>query len=92
MPNSNLSIYAKWTALKYNITFITGEVVLKTGLQWYNNEIVLPDPQPEMAGFVFNGWCKGENSTKDLNLTCVPSRDVVFYALFTSKPIRVCLR
>ena len=55
MPGENTTLYAKWSAKPYTITFKDGETVLATIGKDYGTEITAPE-NPTKEGYTFAGW------------------------------------
>ena len=76
MPIDGLTLYAKWAAPKYTVTFDSnGGTEVPSQTVDYGKKAAVPEP-PEREGFTFSGWIKGESpfnfNTKiyaDTNLT-----------------------
>jgi uncharacterized repeat protein (TIGR02543 family) len=66
MPSSNVTLYAKWTAISYTLTYNanggSGSPSDATGLN-YGSTLVLSSTIPIKTGFVFTGWTANANGT-----------------------------
>ena len=73
MPNTSITVYAKWTPNSYNVTFVTDKSSTSTILE-YNTTIVYPnitDPCYRTR------WCTKDGKT--CNPATVPAHDIVLY-------------
>ena len=75
MPGENTTLYAKWSAKPYTITFKDGEAVLATIGQDYGTEITAPE-NPTKEGYTFAGWDTEIPAT-------MPARDMTIQAKWT---------
>ena len=82
-PNSNLTLYAKWTALPFNITFETnGGSLMSAIIRTTDQSISLPS-NPTRAGYTFAGWFTDSGLTSRFNASVMPPNDVTLYAKWT---------
>ena len=67
MPDSPVSVYAKFTRIVYTVTFMNGGQVVSTGKYYYGETIVMPgDPTKSSDGeftYKFSGWSPEVNKT-----------------------------
>lgn len=79
MPSENITVYAKWDANEYTITFElnggTGDTTLNAD---YATKIV--EPTPTKDGFDFAGWYKEGSFTTKYVFDIMPSEDITLYA------------
>jgi len=75
MPAEDATYTATWTINKYNVTFISDGVVIKTDTLDFNSPITAPE-DPTKDGYTFDGW----TPTVD---EAVPSNDVTYTAVWT---------
>ena len=76
MPARNLTLYARWSANEYTITFNTdGGTEIPAITQDYGTEIIMP-ADPTKIGYTFAGW------DKDIPVT-MPAENVTITAKWT---------
>ena len=75
MPGENTTLYAKWSAKPYTITFKDGETVLATIGKDYGTEITAPE-NPTKEGYTFAGWDTEIPAT-------MPAKDMTIQAKWT---------
>ena len=80
MPNKNITLYAKWAKNKYVISFNSNggnsieQIILEYKKELKDLEI------PTRKGYIFAGWFKDQELTKEFNLKTMPSEDIILYA------------
>ena len=92
MPDSNYSIYAKWTINQYTITLYynhpsveEGEI-FKTTTQEYNSDVrSIFSTDPYFEGYTFNRWCTDKNYQYPLTTLpqTMPDSNLTLYASWT---------
>jgi uncharacterized repeat protein (TIGR02543 family) len=95
MPAKNQTLYAKWNANSYSLSFETNGA--DSGLISNQNVIfgtlaTKPEADPNKVGYVFGGWntlANGLGSTWDFNLNTMPANDLVLYANWIETPYEV---
>ncbi len=86
MPNGDVTLYAKWTANQYTISFDTdGGSVVADITQDFGTAVTAPT-DPTQAGYTFAGWYTEIELTNLYRFTTMPSEDVTLYAKFVSLP------
>ena len=87
---SDTTIYAKWTAIEYSITYMDGETEL-TGLEpaTYTIEDAVNLPTPEKSGYTFDGWYTDAEftSSKVETIATGTTGAKTFYAKWTSTSV-----
>jgi uncharacterized repeat protein (TIGR02543 family) len=91
VTDRDVTLYAKWTAEKYGVTFdLNGQASASpapqplTGVP-YGDKITEPDPAPSLAGHTFLGWYRDPAATRKWNfqadvLDTDPAGDLTLYA------------
>lgn len=80
MPMRNVTIYAKWNASPYRVSFDTdGGTTLDPVAIWHNDPIVLPD-NPVKDGYEFLGWFSDENLETAFVEEVMPPMNFTIYA------------
>ena len=83
MPANNLTLYAKWTATSYTISFEENGGSLITDLtQNYGTATVKPS-DPTKVGSTFNGWFTDTALTLSYTFTTMPLSNLTLYAKWT---------
>lgn len=78
MPSENITLYAKWNANKYTITFETnGGNDIEPITEDYETYIELPTPKK--TGYSFEGWYSDEALTQKYESNKMP-KDITLYA------------
>ena len=73
------TLYAKYDANQYTITFMDGENKYKTATAAYGDKFVAPEA-PEKDGFTFVGWFTDKECTKEFDFNTAVSDTVTVYA------------
>ena len=82
MPSSSITLFAKWTANQYTISFETnGGSLIDPIVQDYDS-IVLSPQNPVLMNYRFEGWYLDEQLTELYEFTTMPARDITLYAKF----------
>jgi len=88
--NANTTLYAKWTANQYTITFDTdGGSAIEPITRDYNTTVTLP-AAPTKAGFTFAGWntqADGTGTPYADGASVTLTAPLTLYAQWTSKPV-----
>ncbi|MDD3952550.1 MAG: InlB B-repeat-containing protein, partial [Lentisphaeria bacterium] len=80
--NASLTLYAKWAASQYTITFDSNGGTAVAPITKYYNSAVLPPANPTRAGYTFTGWSPAIPAKMPLNgLTCVAQWAVRQYTI-----------
>lgn len=58
MGSSNLTLYAKWTAIQYSITFVSNGGTEVTSISGIIDQIITKPTDPTKQGYTFLGWYK----------------------------------
>ncbi len=89
MPSDNITLYAKWKAHSFNLTFDgNGGTVSET------TRLILCDtefgelPTPERVGYTFDGWFTEDNTQIFSNSTMATAEDVTAFAHWTIIPYK----
>lgn len=90
MPSKNITLYAKWKAHSFNLTFDgNGGTVSET------TRLILCDtefgelPTPERVGYTFDGWFTGDGAQIFADTTMATAEDVTVSARWTIIPYKV---
>ncbi|HEY4622281.1 MAG TPA: InlB B-repeat-containing protein, partial [Solibacillus sp.] len=85
---SNLTLYAKWVANSYTVTFnVTGGTTLAPKTILFNEKVMMPQV-PTKVGYTFAGWYKEATYTTEWNfLTDVVTGNITLYAKWTVNTI-----
>jgi len=82
MPGANITVYAKWTANLYTMSFETNGGNLITAItQDYDTVVSLPTPTK--SGYSFDGWYSNEELTESFVITTMPADNITVYAKWT---------
>ena len=80
MPSANITLYAKWTANNYTISFEeNGGSVVNDITQAFATNVVAPTA-PTKSGMVFVGWFTDIALTTAYTFTTMPSANLTLYA------------
>lgn len=80
---SNMTLYAKWVAIKPVITFdTTGGNSIDSQMIAYGNMATKPKT-PVKAGYMFEGWYTDEECTAEFDFTTKLTESIVLYAKWT---------
>ncbi|MCK4552124.1 MAG: InlB B-repeat-containing protein, partial [Tenericutes bacterium] len=80
MPASDATIYAKWTANQYTISFESnGGTETSSITQYYLTTFVEPD-EPTKEGYTFEGWFTDSELTLEYTFNTMPAYDATLYA------------
>ena len=89
MPSENITLYAKWKAHSFNLTFDgNGGTVSET------TRLILCDtefselPTPERVGYTFDGWFTEDGKQIFANTTMATAEDVTAFAHWTIIPYK----
>ena len=95
MGADNLTLYAQWTPLKFNVYFSAGEGTMADSFvasDYYNldcGSVLVPPEEPTREGYVFTGWTwNGE----PYELTVVPAQNITLVASWDVEPNMVKFR
>ncbi|XFA99122.1 InlB B-repeat-containing protein [Candidatus Izemoplasma sp. B36] len=84
--SSDITLYAKWVANEYDITYIIdGESTIIT--QTYGDEINFPN-NPIKVGYTFSGWYTDELNSNLFDTQTVPAEDISLYAGWEAIPFQ----
>jgi uncharacterized repeat protein (TIGR02543 family) len=80
----DLTLYAKWTINKYDVTFESngGSTVNKQTVE-YNSKAVKPN-NPKKSGYTFDGWYTDSKCTKTFDFRTPVIEDTTLYAKWKS--------
>lgn len=80
--SSNMTVYAKWTPLSFDITYIlnggTNEASNPTTFNTDTTSLVIQNPTKE--GYTFGGWYSDAEFTTAYSFTTIPVEDITVYA------------
>lgn len=80
MPSNDVTLYAKWTAIDYVLSFDTnGGTVIDNQTLSYTNPILLITT-PSKVGYTFLGWYMDESLTEEFDLDTMPAQNLTIYA------------
>ena len=80
MPNRDITLYAKWEANTYRITFNTnGGSKVEAYEAEYNTPIAAPS-NPYKEGYKFAGWYSDSELTKLYTFNRMPAKNITLYA------------
>ena len=82
---SNLTLYAKWEANKYTVTFVSngGTSVAKQTVA-YGSKTSKPS-DPAKSGYVFKGWYTDKSLTKAYNFSSAVKSNLTLYAKWATE-------
>gem|GEM_PF-835328 len=84
MPNTNITLYAKWTINQYTITFEeNGGTAVTDITQAYLSAVTTPTP-PTKAGYTFGGWYSDVALTTAYVFSTMPAQNTTLYAKWTA--------
>jgi chitinase len=79
-PNSNITLYAKWSVNQYTISFNSdGGSFIDSITQDYNTNISLPEA-PTKDGYTFDGWYLDSELLTEYSDSTMPSENITLYA------------
>ena len=86
---SNTTVYAKWTAKDYEVSFVTehGQAPASQNVP-YNGTATNPGELTE-EGYTFDGWYADENRTKEFDFSTPITGDTKVYAKWTANDYEV---
>ncbi|WP_254636207.1 InlB B-repeat-containing protein [Lysinibacillus sp. GbtcB16] len=86
----NTTIYAKWKAQTYTVSFNTdgGSAVSDQSLA-YGEKASAPTPAPTKAGYTFGGWYKDAGHTQAYDFTNVITENTTIYAKWKAQTYTV---
>lgn len=80
MPETNITLYAKWSVNQYTMTFITnGGSSVANMIKDYGASISAPE-NPTRIGYTFVGWYSDEQLTTAYSFSTMPAQNVTVYA------------
>ncbi|MGE4571948.1 MAG: InlB B-repeat-containing protein [Candidatus Izemoplasmatales bacterium] len=80
MPMEDISLYAKWTPIQYNITFEeNGGSSINDLTYFYEDSVSLPD-NPIKEGYSFVGWYKDSDLLIEFSDSIMPAENITLYA------------
>jgi uncharacterized repeat protein (TIGR02543 family) len=83
MPAENITLYAKWDANQYTITFDSnGGSAVASITQDYNTTVSAPN-EPTKEGYTFNNWYLDNELTQVYTFTTMPAENITLYAKWT---------
>lgn len=95
MGADNMTLYAQWTPLQFNVYFSAGEGTMADSFvasDYYNldcGSVLVPPEEPTRPGYVFTGWTwEGE----PYELTVVPAQNITLVASWDIEPNMVKFR
>ena len=80
IPNQNTTIFAKWTALNFSITFNTNGGSAVDSLSFNTDQNLNLPAAPTKVGHTFAGWFTDEALTQRFTSTKMPPNNVILYA------------
>lgn len=88
---SNTTAYARWTAITYTVSFVTGEVAIplspvKVGI---DTEYKVSQPKIEDAYYEIEGWYEDSTFTKKFFFGTTIKKDITLYANWVPKEVLV---
>jgi len=86
MPLNGITLYAKWTAVNYTITFEeNGGTEVTDIVQAYLSVVVAPTP-PTKDGYAFEGWYSDSGLTTAYTFGTMPLNGITLYAKWSMLP------
>lgn len=83
MPSYDFTVYAKWTAIIYTISFESnGGSSVESISQAYGTEVSAPS-DPTKDGYDFNGWYADSDLTIPYVFSTMPNDNITLYASWT---------
>ncbi|MFH1693468.1 MAG: InlB B-repeat-containing protein [Bacillota bacterium] len=83
MPESNITLYAKWTINQYVISFEENGGSLVTDITQVYLSVVTAPAAPAKSGYVFAGWYSDAGLTTAYTFTTMPLNGITLYAKWT---------
>jgi len=85
MPDTDLTLYAKWTPNLYTLYFDEdgGSVIEDLSLPW--GSAITEPADPVRPGWIFGGWTTDVGHATAYQFTTMPSHDVTVYAYWMPK-------
>ncbi len=84
MPAKSFTLYAKWEAKEYTITFDSNDGDLVPSITAKYGETITKPKNPTREGFEFVGWYKDENLTQLYTFKTMPAENFTLYAKWKS--------
>lgn len=85
MPSENITLYAKWHAISYTITYYTNQSEPYSLQSYKFGDTINILTAPNITNYKFLGWYTDTNHTKLFNYTTMPSNNIVLYARLDEK-------
>jgi|GEM_PF-3276369 len=80
VPNQNTTIFAKWTALNFTITFNSNGGTAVNSLSFDTDQNLSLPAAPTKVGHTFAGWYTNEALTTRFTSTKMPPNNITLYA------------
>ena len=84
MPGRNITLYAKWEANRYTITFNSNGGSKVDSIEADYNTAITEPTAPLKEGYKFAGWYNDSNLTNLYSFTTMPAKDMTLYAKWVS--------
>lgn len=80
MPAENLTLFAKWDVVRFNVIFEVNGGVTLPNLAVEPATTIPSLPTPLRSGYEFAGWFSNSNLTTPFTTTSMPNQNVTIYA------------
>ncbi|MBK7452259.1 MAG: InlB B-repeat-containing protein [Anaerolineales bacterium] len=84
MPAGDITLYAKWTANSYTITFDSNGGSVVTAITQPFGSAVSAPIAPTKTGYTFGGWYSDAGLNTAYTFTTMPAADITLYAKWTA--------
>ena len=80
IPNQSTTVFAKWVALSFDITFVTNGGSSVNSVTFNTDQTLSLPTAPTKIGHTFAGWYTNESLTTRFTSTKMPPNDITLYA------------
>ena len=86
VPANDVTLYALWEIVKYNVTFDYQDGVTESKVEVVNHGNVVGSPnQPKKDGNIFSGWSTNKEKLESVDFKSSITQDVTYYAIWEEK-------
>ena len=87
MPAHNSTAYARWTPIRYTLSFVTNSsLTLPSQIKYYGDELNLPTDLTK-TNSIFVGWFFDSKFERPCDITTMPAESITLYAKWQDKQI-----
>ena len=84
---SDMTLYAKWEANEYTVTFMNDGQVVTTVKVKYDEQVQKPE-DPKSEEYIFKGWYKDSDYENKFSFLTKIKKDITLYAYFDSELVK----